>query len=127
MINLEAKKAAIMALKKKLAKMMLEDEVPGSDEEATDLMDQERGANNIAEESREVGEVEAATDGSDGEKEISIEMEVEGEGDDMAGLYEKMKAEFGAVPESRKASGLKKALMAGRGGREMPMKAKRKG
>jgi hypothetical protein len=123
MIN-EAKLLAMKALRRKLRKMELESEMDGSSpEEMPGEMDtMEKGMNNQENDAREMGDVESATDGEDGEKEMSIEIEAEGDKGSMEELYKRMAAEFGAEPESRKASGQKKSMLGGFGGKEMGKK-----
>lgn len=124
MIRSDEKLLAMKALKAKLRKLML----GASTDEETDaekMMGEEIGTNNNVEDAREMAAVEDAVDGEDGEKEISIEIEAEGEGPGMTDLYDRMKAEFGGMPESRKAAGLKKGLMGG-GGMGKMMKARGK-
>jgi hypothetical protein len=114
MIRNEAKMLALQALRRKLRKMELEDEVGVGEENMEGELDSmEQGVNNQAEDAREMGEMEAAVDGEDGEKEMSIEIEAEGDGASMADLYERMKAEMGAEPPSRAASGQKKGFFGG--------------
>jgi hypothetical protein len=127
MIRNEAKMLALQALRRKLRKMELEDEVGVGEENMVGELDSmEKGVNNQAEDAREMGETEAAADGEDGEKEVSIEIEAEGldEGS-MADLYERMKAEMGAEPPSRAASGQKKGFLGGMSGGKM--EGKRRG
>lgn len=114
---------ALKALKAKLRKMMMGGGEMQSDAEK--LLEDERGENNNAEDARELAEVEQAVDGEDGEKEVSIEIEAEGDSGGMADLYAKMREEFGGMPESRKASGMKKGLMGGVGAMKGKMRGKR--
>ena len=114
-MNMEAKMMAMKALRRKLRKMELEGAM--GDEKCCDGMEGEldnveRGMNNTEEDAREIGEVESAVDGEDGEKEISIEVEAEGDADGMSDLYKRMSAEFGAEPASREPAGKKRAFMA---------------
>lgn len=130
MMNLEAKKMAIAALKKKLYKLQLEDAGMGTEKEmsteAGDLQQAgEIGENNILEDAREEGEVVSATDGEDGEKEISLEIEAEGSGEGMEELYKRMREEFNSMPKSRAANGEKKTMMAGGGRMERMMAGKK--
>lgn len=117
MINLDAKMLALKELKKKLRKLEMEAEMGVSEDEMEgvdgDLSNKERGENNMVEDARELAEVEQAVDGEDGEKEVSIEIEAEGSGEGMEDLYKRMMEEFGGMPESRKAAGSKKGMMAG--------------
>lgn len=118
MQNMDVKRAALEALRKKIAKLELElgmeDEVTASDD--LDIVD-EKGPGNMEEAAREEAEVEAAVDGEDGEKETSIELSIESEDPEAAGgmedLYKRMAEDFSAVPPSRAAGGAKKALMGG--------------
>ena len=116
MMNMEAKMMAMKALRRKLRKMELEgamgDEM-GGDGLEQELDNQERGMNNTEEDAREIGEVESAVDGEDGEKEVSIEIEAEGDAGSMEDLYARMAKEFGAEPASREATGKKRGFMAG--------------
>lgn len=116
MMNMEAKMMAMKALRRKLRKMELEggmgEGMNGNGMEG-ELDNQLRGDNNIEEDAREIGEVESAVDGEDGEKEVSIEVEAEGDAGSMADLYKRMAAEFGAEPASREAAGKKRGFMAG--------------
>lgn len=120
MINADSKMLALKALKAKLRKLIMEKEGGMDEADAEmadgDLSNMERGENNMAEDAREQAEVEQAVDGEDGEKEISIEIEAEGEGGSMEDLYKRMAEEFGGMPESRKAAGMKKGFMGGMGG-----------
>lgn len=109
MIRSDEKLLAMKALKAKLRKMMLGE--PDTSMECPDC--EEKGLNNSVEDTREMAAVDEAVDGEDGEKELSIEIEAEGEGPGMTDLYDRMKAEFGGMPESRKAAGQKKGLMGG--------------
>lgn len=116
MMNMEAKMMAMKALRRKLRKMELEgglDEGMNGDGMEGELDNQERGMNNIEEDAREIGEVESAVDGEDGEKEVSVEIEAEGDAGSMADLYKRMASEFGAEPPSREAAGKKRGFMAG--------------
>jgi hypothetical protein len=111
MMNMEAKMMAMKALRRKLRKMELEGAM--GDEMNGDGLEQENGMNNMKEDAREIGEVESAVDGEDGEKEISIEVEAEGDSGSMSDLYARMAKEFGAEPASREATGKKRGFMAG--------------
>lgn len=114
MQELEAKKLALMALRKKLRQLELE--VGGNKSElgAGELSTDEKGFGNQVEDAREEADVIAATDGEDGEKEVSIEIEAEGlPVDGMEELYSRMREDFGAEPESRKAVGKKVSLRGG--------------
>lgn len=118
MQSMDVKRMALEALRKKIAKLELETEM-GEEVTASDDMDigEEKGIANITEAAREEAEVDALVDGEDGEKGVSIEMELESEdpaaAEGMTELYKRMSAEFGAEPESRKAGGLKRALTGG--------------
>jgi hypothetical protein len=129
MMNMEAKMMAMKALRRKLRKMELEgamgDEMSGDGLEQ-ELDNKERGPNNIEEDAREIGEVESAVDGEDGEKEVSIEVEAEGDTEGMSELYKRMAAEFGAEPASREPAGKKKAFMAGQKPAMMMGKSKKR-
>jgi hypothetical protein len=128
MQNLDAKKLALMALRKKLRQLEMETS-GASPEQASnmdDLSTDEKGYNNQVEDAREEADTMAAAEGEDGEKEVSIEMEVEGEGAPSGGmeeLYKRMKEDFGAEPESRKATGKKVSM---RGGMSSGMEAMQK-
>lgn len=125
MIRNEAKMLALKALRRKLRKMEMEDEMGIGEENLEGEMDSmEKGPNSQAEDAREMGEVEAAADGEDGEKEMSIEIEAEGDTGSMEELYKRMAEEFGAEPASRAASGKKKGLLGGMGGGMMKRKGK---
>lgn len=126
MIRNEAKMLALKALRRKLRKMEMEDEMGiGSQDMEGEMDSMEKGPNSQAEDAREMGEVEAAADGEDGEKEMSIEIEAEGmDAGSMEDLYKRMAEEFGAMPESRKASGVKKSTFGGMGGGMMKRKGK---
>lgn len=116
MMNMEAKLMAMKALRRKLRKMELEgdlEEGMNGDGLEQELDNKERGMNNVEEDAREIGEVESAVDGEDGEKEVSVEIEAEGDTGSMADLYKRMAAEFGAEPASREASGKKRSFLAG--------------
>jgi hypothetical protein len=130
MINSDAKLLALKALKAKLRKLILEKE-GGMDEAEGEMMDgdlsnMERGENNMAEDAREQAEVEQAVDGEDGEKKVSVEIEAEGDSAGMEDLYKRMAEEFGGMPESRKAAGQKKGLMAGGNSVSEVLKGKKK-
>jgi len=130
MMNMEAKMMAMKALRRKLRKMELEgamgDEM-GGDGLEQELDNKERGMNNTEEDAREIGEVESAVDGEDGEKEVSIEIEAEGDAGSMEDLYARMAKEFGAEPASREATGKKRGFMAApKSPMMMPGKSKRK-
>lgn len=131
MQNMDVKKAALEALRKKIAKLELEAEM-GDEVTAGDDLDllEEKGASNMEESARAEAESEAASEGEDGEKGVSIEMEIESDdpkaSEGMEDLYKRMAEEFGALPLSRKAGGLKKALMAGKGQKQEMFGKKRK-
>ena len=105
MQNMDAKMMALKALRAKIRKMEMEDETQESqDGVAGDLDSTERGMNNITEDAREVGEALTSADGEDGEKEVSLELELEGaDSGTMTDLYKRMAEEFGAMPKSRTA------------------------
>jgi hypothetical protein len=105
MQNMDAKMMALKALRAKIRKMEMEDETQESqDGVAGDLDTTERGMNNITEDAREVGEALTSADGEDGEKEVSLELELEGaDSGTMTDLYKRMAEEFGAMPKSRTA------------------------
>lgn len=123
MQNMDVKKAALEALRKKIAKLELEAEL-GQEVTAGDDMDllEEKGPANMEESARAEAESEAATEGEDGEKGVSIDLEIESDDPEAAAgmedLYKRMASEFGAEAPSRAAAGLKKALM---GGNAKPM------
>lgn len=132
MQNLDAKKMALMMLRKKLRKMELEGEMGGESMEQDENLDQlstdEKGTNNQAMDAMEEAEAVTSAEGEDGEKEISIEMEVEGADETdtqgMEELYKKMAADFGSMPASREAAGKKKGLFATGGNGPMAMMKK---
>ena len=105
MQNMDAKMMALKALRAKIRKMEMEDETQESqDGVAGDLDSTEQGMNNITEDAREVGEALTSADGEDGEKEVSLELELEGaDSGTMTDLYKRMAEEFGAMPKSRTA------------------------
>lgn len=113
MQNLDAKKLALMALRKKLRQLELETNGEPSEGPLGDLSTDEKGYSNQVEDAREEAEVISAVDGEDGEKEVSIEMEVEGPSDGMEELYKRMREDFGAEPESRKVAGKKVSMRGG--------------
>lgn len=117
MLGMDEKALLIKALKKKLAKLAMEDGAGVAEAEMEgaegDISNMERGANNMEEDAREAAEVEQAVDGEDGEKEVSIEIEAEGDAGSMEDLYKRMADEFGSMPESRKAAGAKKGMRGG--------------
>jgi hypothetical protein len=125
MQNLDAKKLALMALRKKLRQ--LEMETAGSSEEQASNMDDlstdEKGYSNQVEDAREEADTMAACEGEDGEKEVSVEMELEGDTGGMEELYKRMREDFGSEPESRKATGKKVSM---RGGMSSGMEAMQK-
>lgn len=125
MQNLDAKKLALMALRKKLRQ--LEMETSGSSEEQASNMDDlstdEKGYSNQVEDAREEADTMAAAEGEDGEKEVSVEMEIEGDTGGMEALYKRMREDFGSEPESRKATGKKVSM---RGGMSSGMEAMQK-
>ena len=105
MQNMDAKMMALKALRAKIRKMEMEDETQEpQDGVAGDLDSTEQGMNNITEDAREVGEALTSADGEDGEKEVSLELELEGaDAGTMTDLYKRMAEEFGAMPKSRTA------------------------
>lgn len=119
MQNMDLKRAAIEALRKKIAKLEIEaemgDEVTAGDD--LDVASETRGMENMKEDARAEAEAKAATEGEDGEKGVSIDLELESEdpeaGKSMEDLYKRMAEEFGALPESRKAAGTKRSKLAG--------------
>jgi hypothetical protein len=118
MQNMDMKRAALEALRKKIAKLELElgmeDEVTASDD--MDIGDEKR-PEKMASDALAEAEAEAATEGEDGEKGVSIEMEMESDdpaaAEGMEDLYKRMADEFSAVPASRAAAGSKKGLLGG--------------
>lgn len=118
MQNLDAKKLALMALRKKLRQleMATEGESSEQDENMGDLSTDEKGYSNQVEDAREEADTMAAAEGEDGEKEVSVEMEIEGDEGGMEALYKRMREDFGSEPESRKASGKKVAMRGGMNG-----------
>ena len=118
MQNMDMKKAALEALRKKIAKLELEMEM-GDEVTAGDDMDlaEEKGPANMEANAMAEAESEAVVDGEDGEKGVSIEMEMESDdpaaAEGMEDLYARMAQEFSAMPESRKAAGSKKSLFGG--------------
>lgn len=118
MQNLDAKKLALMALRKKLRQLEMETS-GASPEQASnmdDLSTDEKGYGNQVEDAREEADTMAAAEGEDGEKEVSVEMEIEGDTGGMEALYKRMKEDFGAESESRKATGQKVAMRGGMNG-----------
>lgn len=108
MQNMDAKMMALKALRAKIRKMEMEDEAQEpQDGVAGDLDSSEQGMNNITEDAREVGEALTSADGEDGEKGMSLELELESENPEdkgsMEDLYKRMAEEFGAMPKSRTA------------------------
>ena len=118
MQNLDAKKLALMALRKKLRQleMATEGETSEQDQNMGDLSTDEKGYSNQVEDAREEADTMAAAEGEDGEKEVSVEMEIEGDTGGMEALYKRMKEDFGAEPESRKATGKKVSMRGGMNG-----------
>jgi hypothetical protein len=107
MENMDMKRAALEELRKKIAKLELEmemaDEVsPEGDMEASVMPE---------------SEAEPTMEGEDGEKGVSIEMEMESENPEaakgMEDLYSRMASEFSAMPASRQAAGSKKSFFGG--------------
>lgn len=125
MQNLDAKKLALMALRKKLRQleMATEGETSEQEENMSGLSTDEKGYSNQVEDAREEADTMAAAEGEDGEKEVSVEMEIEGDMGGMEALYKRMREDFGAEPESRKATGKKVSM---RGGMSSGMKAMQK-
>ena len=125
MQNLDAKKLALMALRKKLRQleMATEGETSEQEENMSDLSTDEKGYSNQVEDAREEADTMAAAEGEDGEKEVSVEMEIEGDMGGMEALYKRMREDFGAEPESRKATGKKVSM---RGGMSSGMEAMQK-
>lgn len=131
MQNMDMKRAALEALRKKIAKLELEmeldDEVTASDDMD---MAEEKGAANMEANAQAEAEAEAAVDGEDGEKGVSIEMEMESDDPEAAAgmedLYSRMAEEFSAMPASRQAAGSKKSLFGGSPSAPMKMGKKRK-
>lgn len=124
MQNMDAKMMALKALRAKIRKMEMEDELGGEklDGMEGDLDSQEKGSNNMAEDAREIGEAVTSADGEDGEKGMSVELEIESDDPTDAGtmedLYKRMAAEFGAMPKSRNAPE-KKTFRGGMGNGQM--------
>jgi len=125
MQNLDAKKLALMALRKKLRQleMATEGETSEQDQNMGDLSTDEKGYSNQVEDAREEADTIAACEGEDGEKEVSVEMEIEGDTGGMEALYKRMREDFGSEPESRKATGKKVSM---RGGMSSGMEAMQK-
>jgi hypothetical protein len=125
MQNLDAKKLALMALRKKLRQleMATEGETSEQEENMSDLSTDEKGYSNQVEDAREEADTMAAAEGEDGEKEVSVEMEIEGDMGGMEALYKRMREDFGSEPESRKATGKKVSM---RGGMSSGMEAMQK-
>lgn len=122
MQNLDAKKLALMALRKKLRQLEMETSgaSPEQSSNMDDLSTDEKGFSNQVEDAREEADTIAAVDGEDGEKEVSVEMEIEGDTGGMEALYKRMREDFGSEPESRKATGKKVSM---RGGMSSGMEA----
>jgi hypothetical protein len=118
MQNLDAKKLALMALRKKLRQleMATEGETSEQEENMSDLSTDEKGYSNQVEDAREEADTMAAAEGEDGEKEVSVEMEIEGDTGGMEALYKRMREDFGSEPESRKATGKKVSMRGGMSG-----------
>ena len=114
-----------MALRKKLRQLELETSgaSPEQSSNMDDLCTDEKGFSNQVEDAREEADTMAAAEGEDGEKEVSVEMEIEGDTGGMEALYKRMKEDFGAEPESRKATGKKVSM---RGGMSSGMEAMQK-
>ncbi len=125
MQNLDAKKLALMALRKKLRQLEMATEGETSEQDANlgDLSTDEKGYSNQVEDAREEADTMAAAEGEDGEKEVSVEMEIEGDTGGMEALYKRMREDFGSEPESRKATGKKVSM---RGGMSSGMEAMQK-
>jgi hypothetical protein len=124
MQNLDAKKLALMALRKKLRQLEMATEGETSEQDANmgDLSTDEKGYSNQVEDAREEADTMAAAEGEDGEKEVSVEMEIEGDTGGMEALYKRMREDFGAEPESRKATGKKVSMRGGMCGAEAMQK-----
>ena len=118
MQNLDAKKMALVALRRKLRQMEMEIGGENSEQEENlgEISTDEKGYNNQVEDAREEGDATAAAEGEDGEKEVSVEMEIEGDTGGMEELYNRMREDFGAEPESRKAAGKKVSMRGGMNG-----------
>jgi hypothetical protein len=114
-----------MALRKKLRQleMATEGETSEQEENMSDLSTDEKGYSNQVEDAREEADTMAAAEGEDGEKEVSVEMEIEGDMGGMEALYKRMREDFGSEPESRKATGKKVSM---RGGMSSGMEAMQK-
>ena len=107
-----------MALRKKLRQleMATEGETSEQEENMSDLSTDEKGYSNQVEDAREEADTMAAAEGEDGEKEVSVEMEIEGDMGGMEALYKRMREDFGSEPESRKATGKKVSMRGGMNG-----------
>jgi hypothetical protein len=114
MESLDAKKLALAALRRKVRQLEQENSM-------SDMSTDEKGYNNQVEDAREEGEVRAVTEG-EGRPQLSLELEVENEseGDDgekegglLSELHKRMREDFRAEPESRKAQGKKVSLHGG--------------
>jgi len=115
MESLDAKKLALAALRRKVRQLEQENSM-------SDMSTDEKGYNNQVEDAREEGEVRAVTEGH-GKPQLSLELEVENEsegedgGEESSGLlselHKRMREDFKAEPESRKAQGKKVSLHGG--------------
>ena len=118
MEGLDAKKLALVALRRKVRELEQENSM-------SDMSTDEKGYNNQVEDAREEGEVRAVTEGH-GKPQLSLELEVEneseGEGEDdseekssglLSELHKRMREDFKSEPESRKAQGKKVSLHGG--------------
>ena len=116
MESLDAKKLALAALRRKVRELEQENSM-------SDMSTDEKGYNNQVEDAREEGEVRAVTEG-EGKPQLSLELEVENEGEGegegeekssglLSELHKRMREDFGAEPESRKATGKKVSLRGG--------------
>jgi hypothetical protein len=103
--------------------MATEGETSEQDQNMGDLSTDEKGYSNQVEDAREEADTIAACEGEDGEKEVSVEMEIEGDTGGMEALYKRMREDFGSEPESRKATGKKVSM---RGGMSSGMEAMQK-
>lgn len=116
MEGLDAKKLALVALRRKVRELEQENSM-------SDMSTDEKGYNNQVEDAREEGEVRAVTEGH-GKPQLSLELEVENEseGEDdseekssglLSELHKRMREDFKSEPESRKAQGKKVSLHGG--------------
>jgi hypothetical protein len=112
MEGLDAKKLALVALRRKVRELEQENSM-------SDMSTDEKGYNNQVEDAREEGEVRAVTEG-EGKPQLSLELEVENESEDgeeksglLSELHKRMREDFKSEPESRKAQGKKVSLHGG--------------